>query len=146
MERINREVNALKSLYHPNVIKLYEVIGFFFYVSHLLLFTCMLFFCNVRYLCNSFFRHTEAHLYRHRIRSWWRALCLTFVVLILPYLHIRPINRNILFVTLAWKRGRRVDTSTCWSVGLNTATRCAIHNLVNLIFSYLFRLLHLLWS
>ena len=28
MERITREINVLKLLDHPNVIKLYEVIGF----------------------------------------------------------------------------------------------------------------------
>lgn len=33
MERITREINVLKLLDHPNVIKLYEVIGLFFTVT-----------------------------------------------------------------------------------------------------------------
>ena len=50
MERINREINVLKLLDHPNVIKLYEVIGLAIFVSN-------------NFLRVSLFIDTQRHIY-----------------------------------------------------------------------------------
>lgn len=58
MERITREINVLKLLDHPNVIKLYEVIG--------LLFTVTFIIYIFEYLPFSFFfffLDTQRHIY-----------------------------------------------------------------------------------